>query len=131
VVGGFERVMNKSSKRAILIGVILLLLAYSAYNCLSIVHMVRTRHVSRDLYAVVDQVDNQPASIQRASDFVQKLHTINTDYAPGEVKQVLGDYTVTCEQALAAWKATGDSHAYHEKIREQSSRLKTTLKKYE
>ena len=109
----------------------MLLIAFSAYCWVNIIHMVRARHVSRDLYAVVDQVDNQPPSIERASEFVQKLHAINTDYAPMEVKQALSDYTAACEQSLAAWKVSGDTTAYDQKIREQSLKLKTTLKKYE
>ena len=109
----------------------MLLIAYSSYCWVSIAHTVRARHVSRDLYAVVDQVDHQPPSIERASEFVQKLHTIDTAYAPAEVRQALSDYTAACEQSLAAWKASGDTTTYDQKIREQSLRLKAALKKYE
>lgn len=89
----------------------------------------RKQTVRQDLYAVIDQVRHQPPSIERASEFVRKLHAINTDDAPAEVKKALSDYTTACEQAVETWKATGDSYAYSQEIREQSRRLRAALNK--
>ena len=130
-LGGIARIVNKKYIRVVLLGAIVVLIAFSAFCWVSIVHMVRARHVARDLDAVVEQVYKQQPSIERSSEFVQKLHTINTDYASAEVKQALSDYTAACEAGLAAWKAGSDRTPFEQKIREQSLRLKAILKIYQ
>jgi len=126
----FEHVFQKRFLKAVIIGAILLFLTSSVYCWVKIVSMTRTRQVSRDLYSVVDQVARKPPTIERATEFIQKLRAINTDYAPAEVKRALKDYINAAEQSLQAWKAGQNTKIYDQKIQEQNQILQASLKKY-
>jgi DNA repair ATPase RecN len=120
---------SKYTQVCILI-VITLLFGYSAYCWVNIIHINRTRHVSRDLYAVVNQVDQKPPTIARAEEFLHKLQAIDTKYAPTELQEALQEYITSVEQPLSAWKSGQDTTAYDQKIRERSQKLRAALKKY-
>ena len=116
--------------RAGLLAALVFFSAVSVYSIRSTIHLTRTRTISREVYAIANQLIDDPPTIERVEVLVLQLHAINTAYATADVRDSLQDYTTVVEQGLVAWKSTGDSTIHSEKIREESHRLSLTLQKH-
>lgn len=91
----------------------------------------RARLVKRDIYAAVEQVYQQPASIERTTAFVQKLKGIDFEAAPEDVKVALKDYIEEVERGVETWKSQNDPTVFRQEIEQAAQRLKASLKHYQ
>lgn len=116
--------MKKKYIPTIAVGVFVLFLACAISP---IVHKVRTRQIYNAIATAGEQYQSKSPSIESASEFSKKLHSIKTGYAPAEVKQAVSDYIIAWDSCLVVQRAGRDAKVYNQAVEENKLKLGAVL----
>jgi hypothetical protein len=107
---------------------------FCTYCILDFIDMTRqksTQDLKRNLVAVTSGLEETPAGMPRAVEFIRRIKAVDASHAPAEVQQALQNYIAALEDALDAMKAGRDSSPYNKPMAEAKEHLRQALAKLE
>jgi hypothetical protein len=123
--------LKKKSTRILLPILFIVLAVFCAHVFLGAVRQTRTSAVERDFVAALAQLQNSPPGFGRVETFAARLRAIDTNHAPGEVKQALQNYVSAIQQSVNAAKAGHDIAPYDAAIAEARQRFADAAREYD
>lgn len=118
-----EALFRRKSFQAAFCVACLLMIAWSIYGFIGLVHQAHTRSIAKDFAAANAELQTSPPGLERTETFLKRVKAIDTSYAPAAVKHALQDYISAFDQSLAALKAGHDTTQFDPAIADAKRRL--------
>jgi hypothetical protein len=103
---------------------------YSIYGFVGTVHETHIRFIDQDLRAAWTESQKLPLGFARGEDYLRRLKSIKTAYAPSDFKQALSDYIGAYERSLIMMEAGRDPSAETKPMSEARARMIAIEREY-
>jgi Xaa-Pro aminopeptidase len=103
----------------------------SIYVFAQLVRQTHVRFIDQDLGAAWTESQKLPEGFVRGEDYLRRLKSIKTAYAPAEMKQALFDYIAAYEKGLIAMEAGRDAPEQSKAMAEAKERMLAAELKYQ
>ena len=104
---------------------------FSVYSFVDLVREKHVRFIDQDLGAAWTESQKLPPGFARGEDYLRRLKSIKTAYAPAELQQALFDYIAAYERVLIAMEAGRDAPEQSKAMAEARERMLAVERKYQ